>query len=138
MNAEELIVQQLGYSYGTYTAAKRVAAQAGIDLANATVEDVMKFAEESTAAEEDKIALLDYYQYKIIASGATIDTNGSIAQLLAEYEQLGINCEKLKEQDMNMTGKKMNYKNYCQFISVMNCFLGQKYLMMNFIRKYID
>lgn len=97
MNAEELIIQQLGYSYDTYTAAKRVAAQAGIDLANATVEDVMKFAEESTAAEEDKIALLDYYQYKIIASGATIDTSGSIAQLLAEYEQLGINCEKLKE-----------------------------------------
>ena len=97
MNAEELIIQQLGYSYETYTAAKQVAAQAGIDLANATVEDVMKFAEESTAAEEDKIALLDYYQYKLIASGATIDTSGSIAQLLAEYEQLGINCEKLKE-----------------------------------------
>lgn len=97
MNAEELIIQQLGYSYETYTAAKQVAAQAGIDLANATVEDVMKFVEESTAAEEDKIALLDYYQYKIIASGATIDTSGSIAQLLAEYEQLGINCEKLKE-----------------------------------------
>lgn len=97
MNAEELIVQQLGYTYETYTEAKRIAAQAGIDLANATIEDVMRFAEESTAAEEDKIALLDYYQYKIIASGATIDTSGSIAQLLAEYEQLGINCEKLKE-----------------------------------------
>lgn len=97
MNAEELIIQQLGYSYETYTAAKQVAAQAGIDLANATIEDVMKFAEESTAAEEDKIALLDYYQYKIIASGATIDTNPTIVQLLAEYEQLGINCEKLKE-----------------------------------------
>ena len=97
MNAEALMIQSLGYSYETYTAAKEVAANAGIDLANATMEDVMKFAEESTAAEEDKIALLDYYQYKIIASGATIDTAGSITQLLSEYEQLGINCEKLKE-----------------------------------------
>lgn len=61
------------------------------------MEDILAFAEESTAAKEDIVALLDYYQYKIIASGATIDTSGTITQLLAEYEQLGINCEKLKE-----------------------------------------
>ncbi len=97
LNAEELIIQQLGYSYDTYAAAKEAAAGAGIDLANATTEDILKFAGESAAAEEDKIALLAYYQYKIIASGATIDTNDSITQLLSEYEQLGINCEKLKE-----------------------------------------
>lgn len=97
LNAEELIIQQLGYSYSTYTAAKEAAAGAGMDLADATTEDVLKFAGESAAAEEDKIALLEYYQYKIIASGATIDTDGSITQLLSEYEQLGINCEKLKE-----------------------------------------
>ena len=97
LNAEELIIQQLGYSYSTYTAAKEAAAGAGMDLADATTEDVLKFAGESAAAEEDKTALLEYYQYKIIASGATIDTDGSITQLLSEYEQLGINCEKLKE-----------------------------------------
>lgn len=97
MNSEEVMVSALGYTYEEYVAAKEAASSAGIDLANATAEDIVNFANEATAAEEDKTALLNYYQYKIIASGATIDTLGDINALIAEYNQLGINCNKLKE-----------------------------------------
>ena len=97
MNSEEVMVSALGYTYDEYIAAKEAAANAGIDLANATAEDIMNFANEANAADEDKIALLNYYQYKIMASGATIDTLGDINALIAEYNQLGINCNKLKE-----------------------------------------
>ena len=97
MNSEEVMVSALGYTYDEYIAAKEAAASAGIDLANSTIEDIMSFANEANAAEEDKIALLNYYQYKIIASGATIDTLGDVQALIEEYNQLGLNCEKLKE-----------------------------------------
>ena len=97
MNSEEVMVSALGYTYEEYVAAKEAATNAGIDLANATIEDIMNFANEASAANEDKIALFNYYQYKIIASGATIDTLGDVQALIEEYNQLGLNCEKLKE-----------------------------------------
>lgn len=88
MNAEELIIQQLGYSYGTYTAAKEAAANAGIDLNISAEETATILQSEGLMATDDAQQLMSYQIAKMAASGITIDVDSAISQLAREYDWL--------------------------------------------------
>lgn len=88
MNAEELIIQQLGYSYDTYTAAKEAAANAGIDLNISAEETATILQSEGLMATDDAQQLMSYQITKMAASGITIDVDSAISQLAREYDWL--------------------------------------------------
>lgn len=88
MNAEELIVQQLGYTYETYTAAKEAAANAGINLNLSAEETATILQSEGLMATDDAQQLMSYQIAKMAASGITIDVDSAINQLAREYDWL--------------------------------------------------
>ncbi len=96
-NAQAIMVSTLGYSYEEYLAAKEAATNAGINLEKATFADIENLVTEKTIVGEDAQALLDYYFSKALASGTEIDTTATITELINEYEQLGLNCDRLRE-----------------------------------------
>lgn len=106
LNSEEILIQSLGYSYQEYTNAKQAAAAAGINLENATLSTIQQLIEEGRVAGEDAQALIDYYIQKSIASGSTVDTLSTVNELIQEFDQLGLNCDKLREY-RNLKGKSL-------------------------------
>ncbi|MDE6421586.1 MAG: hypothetical protein K2K87_13840, partial [Lachnospiraceae bacterium] len=97
VNAEELMIAELGYSYEEYSNAKKSASRAGISLNNATAETCLALLQEKEISEEDAQALIDYYIQKALANGSAIYTLDTVNELINEYEQLGLNCDKLRE-----------------------------------------
>ena len=96
-NAEALLISELGYSYEEYENAKKAAERAGISLNDAVAETCLSLLQEKEISEEDAQTLIDYYIQKALASGTTIYTLDTVNELINEYEQLGLNCDKLRE-----------------------------------------
>lgn len=81
-NASEVI-------YNYLAAAKEYAAITGRDLAEATVDEIVAFINETNASLEAKGAIAGYALQKELANGATLDTSGDIENLAALVGALG-------------------------------------------------
>lgn len=88
VNAEEVLLSQLGYSYEEYANAKESAANAGIDLNNSIDGVATALQEEGLMATQDAQQIMNYMLAKMSASGATIDVSSTIGQLAEEYDWL--------------------------------------------------
>lgn len=88
VNAEEVLMAQLGYSYEEYANAKESAANAGIDLNNSIDSVATALQNEGLMATEDAQQIMNYMLAKMSASGATIDVSSTIGQLAEEFSWL--------------------------------------------------
>lgn len=88
VNAEEVLLSQLGYSYEEYANAKEAAANSSINLNNSIDGVATALQEEELMATEDAQQIMNYMLAKMSASGATIDVNSTIGQLAEEYDWL--------------------------------------------------
>lgn len=88
VNAEEVLMAQLGYSYEEYANAKESAANAGIDLNNSIDNVATALQNEGLMATEDAQQIMNYMLAKMSASGATIDVSSTIGQLAEEFSWL--------------------------------------------------
>lgn len=88
VNAEEVLMAQLGYSYEEYANAKESAANAGIDLNNSIDSVATTLQNEGLMATEDAQQIMNYMLAKMSASGATIDVSSTIGQLAEEFSWL--------------------------------------------------
>lgn len=88
VNAEEVLMSQLGYSYEEYANAKESAANAGIDLNNSIDSVATALQNEGLMATEDAQQIMNYMLAKMSASGATIDVSSTIGQLAEEFSWL--------------------------------------------------
>lgn len=88
VNAEEVLMSQLGYSYEEYANAKEAAANAGIDLNNSIDSVATALQNEGLMATEDAQQIMNYMLAKMSASGATIDVSSTIGQLAEEFSWL--------------------------------------------------
>ncbi|MDE6846136.1 MAG: phage tail tape measure protein [Lachnospiraceae bacterium] len=88
VNAEEVLMAELGYSYEEYANAKEAAANAGIDLNNSIDNVATALQNEGLMATEDAQQIMNYMLAKYAASGATIDVSSTIGQLAEEYDWL--------------------------------------------------
>ena len=88
VNAEEVLMSQLGYSYAEYANAKEAAANSSINLNNSIDEVATALQNEGLMATEDAQQIMNYMLAKMSASGATIDVSSTIGQLAEEYDWL--------------------------------------------------
>lgn len=88
VNAEEVLMSQLGYSYEEYANAKEAAANSSINLNNSIDEVATALQNEGLMATEDAQQIMNYMLAKMSASGATIDVSSTIGQLAEEYDWL--------------------------------------------------
>lgn len=88
VNAEEVLMSQLGYSYEEYANAKEAAANSSINLNNSIDGVATALQEEGLMATEDAQQIMNYMLAKMSASGATIDVSSTIGQLAEEYDWL--------------------------------------------------
>lgn len=113
LNAEELMIQSLGYSYETYTAAKEAAANTGASL-NADINETASLLEtEGLMASDDAQQIMDYMLAKYAASGGSISVDDTIFQLAKEYgwladliDQWGLYYNTSKKGYGNTSGSK--------------------------------
>ena len=88
MNAEALLIQSLGYSYETYTAAKEAAVNTGASL-NADINETAALLEaEGLMASDDAQQIMAYMLAKYAVSGGTISVGDTISELSKEYSWL--------------------------------------------------
>ena len=111
-NASEIVDYQLA-------ASKEYAAQTGRDLKNATLEELVAFAQEADMSDVTKASLASYIAEKIRAASITITTSADIANLTALCSQLGVagtalqQFARLKAIAMDTSGKYTDgYKEY--------------------------
>lgn len=111
-NASEIVDYQLA-------ASNEYAAQTGRDLKNATLEELVAFAQEADMSDVTKASLASYIAEKIRAASITITTSADIANLTALCSQLGVagtalqQFARLKAIAMDTSGKYTDgYKEY--------------------------
>lgn len=88
VNAEEVLMAELGYSYAEYANAKEAATNSSINLNNSIDEVATALQNEGLMATEDAQQIMNYMLAKMSASGATIDVSSTIGQLAEEYDWL--------------------------------------------------
>lgn len=88
VNAEEVLIAELGYSYEEYIAAKEAAANAGVNLNAGINETIQQLNSEGLMASEDAQQIVAYMIAKSAADGATINVDATIAALAEEYNWL--------------------------------------------------
>ncbi len=113
MNAEALLIQSLGYSYETYTAAKEAAANTGASL-NADINETAALLEtEGLMASDDAQQIMAYMLAKYAVSGGTISVDDTISELSEEYswladmiDQWGLYYDTSKKEHGKTSGNK--------------------------------
>ncbi len=88
VNAEEVLIAELGYSYEEYIAAKEATANAGVNLNAGINETIQQLNSEGLMASEDAQQIVAYMIAKSAADGATINVDATIAALAEEYSWL--------------------------------------------------
>lgn len=89
-NASSIITSELAEAY-------EQAAIAGVDLSNATFDEINQLIQSKKVTDDSAEAMIEYFLAKVQAGLATIDTTTDVQQLINEYEQIGLNCELLRE-----------------------------------------
>ncbi|MDE6406517.1 MAG: hypothetical protein K2M20_12810 [Lachnospiraceae bacterium] len=113
LNAEELMIQSLGYSYETYTAAKEAATNTGASL-NADINETASLLQaEGLMASDDAQQIMEYMLAKYAASGGSIGVDDTIFELAKEYgwladliDQWGLYYNVSKKGYGNTSGNK--------------------------------
>ncbi len=96
-NAEELVYNALNSTISDYSAIKELAANAGIDLANATIVEIEQLIREGSVAQDTAKELFFYQTQKVLANENGIDTVEDCNQLYALANAAGY------------TGSALNY-----------------------------
>ena len=102
VNAEEVTMSRLGYTFETYEKAKEEAANIGFDLDD----DIAQLDEEYLELIVNNEALMDYYNGRILAMADHIETSEDVRALLKLCSALKIT--KLGLIDVAETEKKLN------------------------------
>ncbi len=91
VNAEDVMISTLGYSYEEYAAAKQEAADAGLDLVNATQQEIQDFLFEEDGIVKCSEALALFELKKRLANGTNLNTAEDIQQIynLASVANIG-------------------------------------------------
>lgn len=88
-NSEELVYSQLGVTAEQYAQIKVLCAQRGIDLANATYEEIQALIQESGVTEDTANAIYIFALKKALANENVLSTSADIANLQALVSALG-------------------------------------------------
>lgn len=83
MNAEQVMIDSLGYSYEEYVAAKEEATKAGFDLATATEDEINEFVQEQIESGNCGQALALLQLKKLLLNSTTINTAEDIDNILS-------------------------------------------------------
>ena len=103
-NAEAIVTEALTYNLSMARLEKAYLADASINLANATADEVVAFYNEQMAAGVAKQAILDFIGAKSGANSMTIMTDGDIANLLALADAAGVAAQKVLAAKAAMAG----------------------------------
>lgn len=90
VNANEIVTEELAKAYED-------AAKSGVDLSNATLEEITALAKEKSVTKESAEQMLEYYTNKVKAGLITFDTSNDVTQLMNELNMLGLNISALQE-----------------------------------------
>ena len=97
VNAEEVMVSSLGYTYEEYIAAKEEAADAGFDLANATESEIDAFVREALESGNCGQALALLQLKKLLVNSTSINTASDIQQIMNLASAAGMGTEVLTQ-----------------------------------------
>ena len=97
VNAEEVMVSSLGYTYEEYIAAKEEAADAGFDLANATESEIDAFVREALESGNCGQALALLQLKKLLVNSTSINTASDIQQIMNLASAAGMGAEVLTQ-----------------------------------------
>lgn len=95
-NAEELVMSSLNSVFGDYEQVKREAANAGIDLLNATDAEINGLIQEKLVSEETAQALFRYQLQKKLSNENAINTAADCEALIALAKQCQVTGENLE------------------------------------------
>ncbi len=97
VNAEEVMVSSLGYTYEEYIAAKEEAADAGFDLANATESEIDAFVREALESGNCGQALALLQLKKLLVNSTSVNTAADIQQIMNLASAAGMGTEVLTQ-----------------------------------------
>ena len=97
VNAEEVMVSSLGYTYEEYIAAKEEAADAGFDLANATESEIDAFVREALESDNCGQALALLQLKKLLVNSTSVNTAADIQQIMNLASAAGMGTEVLTQ-----------------------------------------
>ncbi len=95
INAEEVVISSLGYSYQQYTAAKEECTNTSLDLQTATQEEINAFVNEQIAAGTLGQALAQLEFNKMLVSNTHVETQDDINRIFSLAKAAGIGSEAL-------------------------------------------
>ena len=96
-NAEEVVLDILTAKQEALAIAKQFTAQTGTELANATADEINKFAEEQGASSSTIIALNKLALEKELVNGTTLSFESDIQNIIDYVEKIGSATTKLRE-----------------------------------------
>lgn len=95
INAEEVVISSLGYSYQQYITAKEECANTSLDLQTATQDEINAFVNEQIAAGTLGQALAQLEFNKVLVSNTHVETQEDINRIFSLAEAAGIGSEAL-------------------------------------------
>lgn len=96
-NAEEMVMAELGLAIKDYDQVKKQAANSGVDLINATIEEINMLALEGVIAGETAQSLFYYQMQKYLSNENGISTVEDCNQLITLAENCGVTGGVLKD-----------------------------------------
>lgn len=96
-NAEEMVMAELGLAIEDYNQVKKQAANSGVDLINATIEEINMLALEGVIAGETAQSLFYYQMQKYLSNENSISTIEDCNQLITLAENCGVTGGVLKD-----------------------------------------
>ena len=96
-NAEEMVMAELGLAIEDYDQVKKQAANSGVDLINATIEEINMLALEGVVSGQTAEALFYYQMQKYLSNENSISTVEDCNQLITLAENCGVTGGVLKD-----------------------------------------
>lgn len=97
INSEQVMISSLGYSYEEYIAAKEEAKNAGLDLANATEDEINAFVNEAIESGNCGQALVLLQLKKLLVNSTQINTASDVQQIMNLASAAGMGAEVLTQ-----------------------------------------
>ena len=97
INSEQVMISSLGYSYEEYIAAKEEAKNAGLDLANATEDEINAFVNEAIESGNCGQALALLQLKKLLVNSTQINTASDVQQIMNLASAAGMGAEVLTQ-----------------------------------------
>lgn len=97
-NAEEIVTEKLAEQ-------KRILAETGLDVKNATAEEIIELINEGNVSEDTRVSLINLATQKLNVNNVSLSTSGDIANLISLMSITNSTTEALQALQMAKEGK---------------------------------